>query len=275
VSSGPTAGDSGGTSFHVTPGEASQVALTEQEQVLVNKLLGDPTYFPVEFRRWLKDFLDNANLQISKSQIIGGSAGGGSSNPSQLPAGIILPYATTTIGKDCLLCNGAAVSRVDYKDLFEAIGTAWGSGDGSTTFTLPDLRDRAPYGVGSVVSLAATDGKGLGNRGGPSHHHAVTGNTGSAGAHSHSVGSVGDHAHGPGTLANLTNFNLAAGGVGVTAGSGTYGQTSPAGGHGHSIGSANDHQHSLNAQTTGGYDLDRPSFAGVQYAITTGRSATV
>ena len=267
----------GGFAFGVTPGEATQIALTAEEQALVTKLLGDPTYFPVEFRRWLEDFLDNSDFKISQSQIIGGGAGGGSSNPSLLPAGIILPYATTTIGKDCLLCNGNPVSRTDYKELFDAIGTAWnlpGDSD-NTVFRVPDLRDRALYGIGSVVSLAKTDGKGSGNRGGPFHHHAVTGNTGSAGAHSHSVGSVGDHAHGPGTLANLTNFNLAAGGVGVTAGSGTYGQTSPAGGHGHSLGSANDHQHSLNAQTTGGYDTDKPSYAGVQYAITTGRSATV
>jgi microcystin-dependent protein len=276
VSSNGSRGDGGGgISFHITPGEGQQVALTEDEQKMVAKLLGDPTYFPIEFRRWLEDFLDNSDFKISQSQIMGGGAGGGSSNPSLLPAGIILPYACTVIGKDCLICNGAKVSRTDYKELFDAIGTAWGSGDGSTTFTLPDLRDRALYGIGSVVSLAQTDGKSTGNRGGPYHHHTVVGNTGSAGAHGHNLGSASDHSHGPGFLANLTNFSLGAGGVGVTAGSGTYGQTSPGGAHGHSLSSAPDHQHSLNALTSGGYDLDKPSFAGIQYAITTGRSQIV
>jgi microcystin-dependent protein len=158
--------------------------------------------------------------------------------------------------------------------LFDAIGTAWGAGDGSTTFRVPDLRDRALYGIGSVVSLAQTDGKSTGNRGGPNHHHDVTGNTGGAGAHGHSVGSVGDHAHGPGFLANLTDIFFQPGAAGFTAGSGTYGQTSPAGAHTHSLASAPNHSHTLSGQTTGGYDSDKPSFAGVQYAITTGRSAT-
>ena len=273
-----TNGNRGGPpAFGVTPGEASQVALTEEEQQMVNKLLGDPTYFPIEFRRWLEDFFDNADIKISQSQIIGGGAGGGSSNPSLLPAGIILPYATTTIGKDCLLCNGAKVSRTDYKELFEAIGTAWGSGDGSTTFTLPDLRDRALYGIGSVVSLAATDGKSTGNRGGPYHHHGFSGSTGSGGAHGHSANtdSAGSHQHVYDAIKQTQQIQTGQQGwwgvADVVVGS--YG-TNSAGAHSHgvSVGQASAHTHSFGGNTDGGYD-DKPSFAGVQYAITTGRSA--
>ena len=65
-----------------------------------------------------------------------------------------------------LLCNGAAVSRTTYADLFNAIGTAWGAGDGSTTFNLPDLRGRSTIGQGSLntnaqptIALAGTGGE--------------------------------------------------------------------------------------------------------------------
>jgi microcystin-dependent protein len=46
-----------------------------------------------------------------------------------------------------MICDGSAISRTDYAGLFAAIGSAWGSGDGSTTFHLPDLRGRFLRGV--------------------------------------------------------------------------------------------------------------------------------
>jgi microcystin-dependent protein len=54
--------------------------------------------------------------------------------------GFVLMVASSTIPAGFLECNGAAVSRTTYASLFSAIGTTWGSGDGSTTFNLPDLR---------------------------------------------------------------------------------------------------------------------------------------
>lgn len=56
------------------------------------------------------------------------------------PAGSVAMFASSTVPSGWLECNGAAVSRTTYATLFAAIGTTWGSGDGSTTFTLPDLR---------------------------------------------------------------------------------------------------------------------------------------
>lgn len=56
------------------------------------------------------------------------------------PIGSILPLAYETTPAAYLVCNGAAISRTVYSDLFSAIGTTWGAGDGSTTFALPDLR---------------------------------------------------------------------------------------------------------------------------------------
>lgn len=58
----------------------------------------------------------------------------------QIAAGLMLPCGSTTVPTGWLECNGAAISRTTYATLFASIGTAWGTGDGSTTFNVPDLR---------------------------------------------------------------------------------------------------------------------------------------
>lgn len=63
----------------------------------------------------------------------------------------MVAYATPPVG--WLLCDGAAVSRSSYADLFSAIGTSYGVGDGSTTFNLPDIRGRVPIGAGTGSGL--------------------------------------------------------------------------------------------------------------------------
>ena len=59
---------------------------------------------------------------------------------SIVPAGTVIAFASSTAPTGFIKCNGAAISRAAYADLFAAIGTTFGAGDGSTTFTLPDLR---------------------------------------------------------------------------------------------------------------------------------------
>lgn len=59
---------------------------------------------------------------------------------SGIPIGQIIYAATSSTPTGYLKCNGAAISRTTYANLFAAIGTTFGVGDGSTTFTLPDLR---------------------------------------------------------------------------------------------------------------------------------------
>lgn len=63
------------------------------------------------------------------------------------PTGIFMPYGAATAPNGWLLCDGAAISRATYIRLFNIIGTSYGSGDGSTTFNVPDLRGRVPIGV--------------------------------------------------------------------------------------------------------------------------------
>jgi len=54
--------------------------------------------------------------------------------------GYVLPFATSIVPSGYLECNGSALSRTAYADLFAVLGTTYGVGDGSTTFNIPDLR---------------------------------------------------------------------------------------------------------------------------------------
>jgi microcystin-dependent protein len=75
------------------------------------------------------------------------------------PTGIMVPYGGATAPAQgvtsgalpWLLCDGAAISRTTYATLYAVIGTTYGTGDGSTTFDLPDLRGRVPVGAGTGV----------------------------------------------------------------------------------------------------------------------------
>jgi len=77
---------------------------------------------------------------------------------TNLPAGIIMDYGGSSAPTGWLECDGSAVSRTTYAALYAAISTAWGTGDGSTTFNLPDFRGRATIGVGTgTVTESVTD----------------------------------------------------------------------------------------------------------------------
>ena len=73
----------------------------------------------------------------------------------RVPAGCVMPFAGATPPDGWLLCYGQAVSRTTYPDLFAAIATTYGAGDGSTTFNLPDLRGRVAAGKDDMGGIAA------------------------------------------------------------------------------------------------------------------------
>ena len=99
-----------------------------------------------------------------------------------VPVGAVLPFGGTTEPANWLFARGQAVSRTTYATLFAAIGTAFGAGDGSTTFNVPDLRGRVPVGrdnmggtpanrvTAAVSGLAATT---LGATGGDQRLHRL------------------------------------------------------------------------------------------------------
>ena len=69
-----------------------------------------------------------------------------------VPVGVINAYGGSTPPSGWLLCNGQAVSRTTYKDLFGVIGISYGGGDGVNTFNVPDLRETVPVGAGTRAS---------------------------------------------------------------------------------------------------------------------------
>ncbi|MBD3682985.1 tail fiber protein [Stenotrophomonas sp. Br8] len=211
-------------------------------------------------------------------------------------AGQVIMFAGKSAPAGTLLCDGAPVSRTTYADLFAAIGTLYGSGDGKTTFNLPNMHEGAvvahttkPDSVGT-----ATVGEVIG--------HTHTGSAASAGAHTHTVSvaaggahshgasasAVGDHAHGAwtdqqghhahtggtswiGDHQHLTAF--AESGIAYPWGA-DYGQhagsrgnadndnpwpnTSPAGGHAHSFTTdgAGGHAHNIGMNGAGAHSHD-------------------
>ena len=80
-----------------------------------------------------------------------------------VPAGAIMFFGIKSIPDGWLLCNGANVSRTTYANLFAAIGTNFGFGNGSTTFTLPNLSGRFIEGTTSTGSVGNTYSAGLPN----------------------------------------------------------------------------------------------------------------
>jgi microcystin-dependent protein len=173
-------------------------------------------------------------------------------NPSVplVPTGAIMPFAMNSAPSGWLAANGTAVSRTTYATLFAAVGTTYGTGDGSTTFNLPDLRGYFVRGAGTN-----TDGLTAGTFGAKQ--------TGSVGPHTHS-GTTGndspDHTH-------STTFRASSGyGVGTpsatASGFATTAEYS-------SSGASARHQHSFttSSQSPSGTTETRPANIALLYCI--------
>ncbi len=153
--------------------------------------------------------------------------------------GVITAFGGSSAPTGWLLCDGTAVSRSTYADLFAVVSTTYGIGDGTSTFNVPNLKGRIPVGRDSTQTEFDT----LGETGGakthtltsaemPSHQHNV-----SAYAHTASIGST--------DLAHTHTFS------GTVAGDGA---------HTHTVNVNDQHQHPINysgrtSGSTGGYGV--------------------
>lgn len=171
--------------------------------------------------------------------------------------GVLGFFATTTAPNGWLKANGAAVSRTTYAALFARIGTTYGAGDGSTTFTLPDMRGEFARGLDD--GRGVDTGRVLGSaQSGQNASHTHTGTTGTQSAdhtHTGTTSTNGAHTHAPG---GGSAFSVAGGGFAYGGGGsslGTSSATASAGDHTHTIttgGVSANHTHSFTTASSGG-----------------------
>lgn len=110
-----------------------------------------------------------------------------------IPPGTIILYAGRTVPSGYLICNGSVVSRTDYPALFAAIGTIYGTGNGSTTFGLPNLNAHFLESTISTASVGTYHSSGLPNITGSFTSHGNTGSMQTTGAFTN--GGTGVHSN--------------------------------------------------------------------------------
>lgn len=201
----------------------------------------------------------------------------GNLNPETIvPPGAVMSFAMPSPPTGYLKANGSAISRTNYADLFAAIGTRYGGGDGSTTFNLPDLRGLFPR--------AWDDGRGIdGGRGFGSfqdsmvlsHHHTAWAEGNGAHGHNAWTDAQGNHQHESpfgerypqharyGAIGGPNNF-----GVGASDMDNHIFLTSWAGQHAHNVGIAVDgfHGHIIHVNGNGGHE-SRPKNLALLFCI--------
>ena len=177
-----------------------------------------------------------------------------------VPAGAVFCIAVATVPSDYLECNGAAVSRTTYSALFAVIGTAYGAGNGSSTFNLPDLR-------GEFV-------RGFDNGKGTDSGRSIASSQGDQNeAHTHGNGSLSGSTNNPGDHYHLTAHNQDGSPYGnvsttyarhITTGANVpqpQSKTSSTGGHTHTV--------SISGSTASSGGESRPRNIAMMYVIKT------
>lgn len=187
--------------------------------------------------KMLQDYQTRLTLVERRLAVVGG----GSSTPYDAEAGMVMAFGGPTPPEGWLFCDGSLLSRTAYPELFAAIGTTYGNGDGSTTFPLPNYKGRVL--VGRDTAQAEFD---------------VLGEVGGAKTHTLTVGEIPAHQHIEGYA-----------GVNATAAYGV--STAPAGNlNGQSGTSTSNHANSSLTGGGGAHNNLQP-YAVSNYIISTGK----
>jgi len=166
-----------------------------------------------------------------------------------IPTATIVPWSSASVPTGFLECNGQAVSRSTYSALFAIVSTTYGSGDGASTFNVPDLQDNVAIGKSGTKALASTGGANtVANTGNVGTNINVTGNVG---------GSTGNATISTAQMPSHSHIQKNANGQGNPTGANTFAKfqygsaatNSPVSTH--TDGSGTGHSHTMSATFTG------------------------
>lgn len=193
-------------------------------------------------RKDIMKISDDGDLYVY-GKIYNNVSSGTSGDIAGIPIGGIITFAGWPLPVGYLRCDGTAYSRTTYSELFTLIGTSYGSGDGSTTFNVPNFSGKVAVGVGTATTKYWSRGTSTSSEtvsvplqshthSGPSHTHSMshghgdTFSTADAGSHWHQIGT--DHDSAKGSYGHTVHNN--------TSGAERYnGYTSSAGSHSHTV----------------------------------------
>ena len=197
-----------------------------------------------------------------------------------VPTGSLIMWPSVTVPTDWKLCNGDAISRTTFATLYSLIGTTFGVGDGTTTFNLPNYKNRMPYGA-DTVAIGATGGSANAivvshNHGGVtggqsvSHNHGVNGTTGGQSVnHTHTPNGGGNFiVNGVGAISGFDSGGL----YPPTDAIGTTGDNSVDHTHTFTTTTGNqsvDHTHSIATDGASGTNANLPPYLGINFIIKT------
>ena len=197
-----------------------------------------------------------------------------------VPTGSLIMWPSSVIPTDWKLCNGDAISRTTFATLYSLIGTTFGVGDGTTTFNLPNYKNRMPYGA-DTVAIGATGGSANAivvshNHGGVtggqsvSHNHGVNGTTGGQSVnHTHTPNGGGNFiVNGVGAISGFDSGGL----YPPTDAIGTTGDNSVDHTHTFTTTTGNqsvDHTHSIATDGASGTNANLPPYLGINFIIKT------
>lgn len=129
---------SGETTYYI--GSLVKVNVSNGSRVYASKTDDNTGNLVTDTNNW-KLVLDSSSDIYANPSLSNLNSSGRDVLSSIVPTGTILPYGGVSAPSSFLLCDGSTVSRTTYSALFTVIGTTYGSGDGSTTFNLPRLKN--------------------------------------------------------------------------------------------------------------------------------------